>query len=132
MREMLRCSVKLGCVTMAMAGVIGHAGVPLSTYSQMAQEKLDAPLLLIKIPPVSINLSQPVAGNRQNLRMDCDKIAQAQRGLKEARRSGAQLIPVAPVAESTAVPPTLDEVYHISRNEERFAGFAQQFQCGRR
>ena len=132
MRELLRCSVKLGCVVVAMAGATSHAGEVLWFYPEMALEKLYAGQPLIKIESAPVILSLPAAESRQNLRLDCEKIGQAQSTLKDARDRGARLLPATPADTSARVPPTLDEVYHISRNEERFAGLAQQFQCERR
>ena len=135
MRELLRCSVKLGCVVVAMAGITSHAGEVLSFYPGISLEKFYARQALnkiVKIESAPIILSLPVVESRQNLRLDCGKIEQAHSTLKEARRNGARLIPATPAVISTEVPPTLDEIYQITQNEERFAGLAQQFQCGRR
>jgi hypothetical protein len=132
MREMLRCSAKLGSVVVAMAGITSHAGEVLWFYPGISLEELYARQPLVQIAPTPIILSLPVAESRQNLRLDCEKIGQAQSTLKNVRTRGARLVPAKPAVTSKEMPPTPDEVYHIGRNEERFEGLAQQFQCGRR
>ena len=69
----------------------------------------------------------------QSLLLNCEKIDQARRGLKEAERNGAQLTPLAPDPGlkliRPGVPPSVDARYHINRNQERFSALAQRFQC---
>ena len=70
---------------------------------------------------------------RQSLLLNCEKIDQAQRGLFDAERSGAQFTPLAPDPGlkliRPGVPPSVDARYHINRNQERFSALAQRFQC---
>jgi hypothetical protein len=135
MRELLRCSVKIGCAVLAMTNLACRAGEAPSPPSRPAGEKLiDEQLAGGLLSHAAIVPPRPIAGH-QNLRLDCGKIGQAQRSLKDARRRGARLTPVVPAAPDirpASVPPTRDELYHISLNEERFAGLSHQFRCGRR
>ncbi len=122
MRELLRCGVKAACLAFAMICLTSHAS-HVRDGPTSSQTVLDRPLEVAENGP-----TRPRASH-QNLRLDCDKVGKAQRTLRDARHRGAQLTPAAPAA-SVSAPPTRDEIYHVSRNEERFAGLAQQFRCG--
>ena len=139
MRELLRCRVRArvaAMMTLSIASFAGQAaGIDpvLPRHAQLGPERNAGALPSIAASRTSAAPAVPVAPNRQNLLLDCGKIEQAQRGLNDARRKGARILPAAPAHDAAANGlPTRDELYHITRNQERFAALGQQFRCGSR
>ena len=85
---------------------------------------------LSRLAPVNVRGASMA---NQSLLLNCERIGQAQRGLGDAERNGAQFTPLAPDPGSLLirldVPPSVDARYHINRNQDRFSALAQRFQC---
>jgi hypothetical protein len=77
--------------------------------------------------------TRALTGSNQSLLLDCDKIDRAQRSLNDAGRSGARQMPVFPGLGSASIDRlSLEERFHISRNQARFNALSQRFHCAAR